>query len=165
MDAEFITHFTKLSHLKGFGIYHTRTRSTDEDSIIDAHTHSVPIPINPGTREYYSLMNTRADFFVYILEEIQTGFIFMDADIIFFRDPLPWIIGNHGSGAFNQDILNQNHKKRLIRDWTGIDDYTVSQFSLIELLNPFNIINPFIKLFTGRKYKYPVIPAITIGDK
>ena len=54
-----------------------------------------------GTDDYWKLMHQRPSFFLFLLETIQIDFFFVDADVVFFRDPFPWITGNKGFGIDN----------------------------------------------------------------
>ena len=49
-----------------------------------------------GTDAYYLMMRTRVQLFLNILAEQHLGLFFMDADIVFLRDPWPYIVANNG---------------------------------------------------------------------
>ena len=89
-----------------------------------------------GNTEYAKLMRTRGKFFVHLLENIKTDFLFLDGDIVFFQDPFPWIVENKGRGLqifgdirysplFN--ISEYNRAEKLTgNDWGWLDSIDVS---------------------------------------
>ena len=80
------------SNLLHFGIYFSYLEQEKQGQ--DEVTHQV----GSGSKDYYQLMNLRGSFFVHLLEQVQTEFLFLDADMVFFRDPFPWITANQGLG-------------------------------------------------------------------
>ena len=87
-----------------FGIYYQAVpKPRDSSDSISKDTNSTnntaySKKVGSGSKEYYQLMNLRGSFFVHLLEQVQTEFLFLDADMVFFRDPFPWITANQGLG-------------------------------------------------------------------
>lgn len=114
-----------------FGIYYTLPPDKPVEAPISQYTsskstHSGPTAaagnkttayskkVGSGSKEYYQLMNLRGSFFVHLLEKIQTEFLFLDADMVFFRDPFPWITANHGLG------LGGGRKENIMKDLSTV---------------------------------------------
>lgn len=86
--------------------------------------------VGSGSDAYYKLMNTRGDFFLYLLETLEVNFLFLDSDIGFFRDPFPWIVANNGLGILSHEsIAHQVKATQKMATWPGLNERDTSIWS------------------------------------